>query len=41
MRKHARTMCVVGLGIALYVALSFVAKIPLVGHISLDLGYKI
>ena len=39
MRKHARTICVAGLGIALYIALSFVAKIPLVGHISLDLGY--
>lgn len=25
MRKHARTICMAGLGIALYVALSFVA----------------
>ena len=27
------------IGIALYVALSMTAKIPLIGHISLDLGY--
>lgn len=39
MRKNARSICVTGLGVALYVALSFVAKIPLIGHISLDLGY--
>ena len=39
MRKNARSICVAGLGVALYVALSFVAKIPLIGHISLDLGY--
>lgn len=39
MRKHTRNICVAGLGIALYVALSFTAKIPLVSHISLDLGY--
>lgn len=31
------TLC--GIGIALYVALSMVVKIPVIGHASLDLGY--
>ena len=32
-------VCLLGVGIALYVALSMTAKIPIVGHASLDLGY--
>lgn len=34
-----RTVCLLGLGIALYVAVSMTAKIPVIGHASLDLGY--
>lgn len=38
-RERLRTICFVALGIALYVALSMTAKIPVIGHASLDLGY--
>lgn len=38
-RESFRTICVTALGIALYVALSMTAKIPVIGHSSLDLGY--
>lgn len=34
-----KRVSVCGIGIALYVALSMMVKIPLVGHASLDLGY--
>lgn len=34
-----KRICTTALGIALYVALSMTVKIPLVAHISLDLGY--
>lgn len=37
--KRLNTMCLAALGVALYVALSMVAKIPVIGHIGLDLGY--
>ena len=39
MNKNIKSICVTAMGIALYVALSMTAKIPIVGHISLDLGY--
>lgn len=31
----------IGIGIALYVVLSMTLKIPIVGHIGLDLGYVV
>lgn len=34
-----KKICITALGIALYVALSMTAKIPLINHIALDLGY--
>lgn len=34
-----KNICLTALGIALYVALSLTIKIPLIAHISLDLGY--
>ena len=34
-----RKVAYTGMGIALYVVLSMVAKIPVIAHISLDLGY--
>ena len=34
-----RKVAFTGMGIALYVVLSMVAKIPVIAHISLDLGY--
>ena len=34
-----KKIALTGIGIALYVVLSMTAKIPLIGHISLDLGY--
>lgn len=34
-----KKVSICGIGIALYVALSMMVKIPLVGHASLDLGY--
>ena len=39
MSKVTRKICITGMGIALYVVLSMTAKIPVIGHISLDLGY--
>ena len=39
MNDKIRKICVTALGIALYVAVSMILKIPVVGHISLDLGY--
>lgn len=37
--NRIRIMCQTAMGIALYVALSMSAKIPVIGHASLDLGY--
>lgn len=37
--NKTKKICLTALGIALYVALSMTAKIPFIGHISLDLGY--
>lgn len=34
-----KDICLTALGIALYVCVSMLIKIPVVGHISLDLGY--
>lgn len=34
-----KTICYLGIGIALYVALSMTIKIPLISHIQTDLGY--
>jgi len=34
-----KNICLTALGVALYVAMSMVIKIPVIGHISLDLGY--
>lgn len=39
MNKTTRYICTVSLGIALYVVLSSFIKIPIIGHIGLDLGY--
>ena len=39
--SKTKYVTVTGIGIALYVAVSFLLKIPLVNHISLDLGYII
>lgn len=40
MNTNTKKICITGLGIALYVAVSMSVKIPLlVGHIALDLGY--
>lgn len=39
MNKTTKYVCLVALGTALYVVLSFFIKIPLIGHIGLDLGY--
>lgn len=39
--KKLKTMCLTALGIALYVVLSMTAKIPVIGHIGLDLGYVV
>lgn len=39
MKGNTKKISLYGLGIALYVALSMTAKIPVVGHASLDLGY--
>lgn len=38
-KDRVKPLCLTALGIALYVALSMMVKIPVVGHISLDLGY--
>lgn len=37
--SKSKTICLTALGIALYVCVSMLIKIPVVGHISLDLGY--
>lgn len=37
--KRTQYICLMAMGIALYVACSFMMKIPLIGHIGLDLGY--
>lgn len=37
--KTTKMLCINALGIALYVALSMMAKIPVIGHIGLDIGY--
>ena len=37
--SRTRKIAYTGVGIALYVVLSMVAKIPVISHISLDLGY--
>lgn len=37
--KKLKVVCITALGIALYVALSMTAKVPLIGNIGLDLGY--
>lgn len=40
MRKmKTKTICILGVGIALYTALSMIVKVPLIGHIQTDLGY--
>lgn len=39
MNKRLKMLCITAMGIALYVALSVTIKIPIVGHIALDLGY--
>ncbi len=37
--SKTKSVCLTGIGIALYVVLSMLIKIPVIGHISLDLGY--
>lgn len=37
--NSTKKICLCGVGVALYVALSMTIKIPLFGHTSLDLGY--
>lgn len=37
--SRAKNICLTALGIALYVCVSMLIKIPVVSHISLDLGY--
>lgn len=37
--NKTKKICLTALGIALYVCVSMLIKIPVVGHISLDLGY--
>ena len=39
MKLSVRTVALLGIGIALYVVLSFSIKIPLISHIQTDLGY--
>lgn len=39
MSKNLKFITTTAIGIALYVVLSMTAKIPVIGHISLDLGY--
>jgi len=39
MNKNTKKLTFTALGIALYVLLSMTMKIPLIGHIGLDLGY--
>lgn len=37
----SKKICITALGIALYVCVSMILKIPMIAHISLDLGYII
>ena len=37
--KNVKTITLTAVGIALYVVISMFIKIPMIGHISLDLGY--
>lgn len=37
--SRTKNICLTALGVALYVCVSMLIKIPVVGHISLDLGY--
>ena len=37
--SKTKRICITALGIALYVCASMLIKIPVIGHISLDLGY--
>lgn len=37
--SKTKKICLTALGIALYVCVSMLLKIPVIGHISLDLGY--
>jgi len=39
MDKKLKLICNLGMGIAIYVALGMMVKIPLIGHIQTDLGY--
>lgn len=39
MNSKTKLLCNLGIGIALYVALGMIVKIPLIGHISTDFGY--
>lgn len=39
MLKSTKNICLMALGIALYVVLSMTVKIPLISHIQTDLGY--
>ena len=39
MNKRIKQIALLGMGIALYVVLSFTMKIPLISHIQTDLGY--
>ena len=39
MMNKSRKIALTAMGIALYVVLSMIAKIPIIAHISLDLGY--
>lgn len=42
MRENTRKLCLTAIGVALYVALSMMVKIPLfTGHLALDLGYVV
>lgn len=39
MNNSTKRICLIAMGIALYVCVSMIISIPIVGHISLDLGY--
>lgn len=41
MKISTKKICITSIGIALYVALSMTVKIPIIGHIALDLGYVV
>lgn len=40
-RNKIKAICTIGVGIALYVAVGAVMKIPLISHIQTDLGYTV